>query len=1469
MNTRFAYYFLILFLCASLLTAEEQEPLELLLPEIGQSDLRFIENKGQWDERVMYKVKLSGGEIFFEKDRMTWHFFEAPQTHHHAVQEIHDEDSVVRSHVYRIYFEGMMGEGMIEPDMMAAEYHNYYLGNDPARWADEVHLYQLLTYKSVYPGIDMRIYGVGNSIKYDFIVQPGADPDQIRLRYEGVDGLALKKGELHIETSIRQLKEMPPVVYQSVNGRNQQIAARFKLKKDILTYDFPNGYDPNRELVIDPTLIFSTHSGSTSNHFGFTATYDINGNAYAGGAEWAGLPHNGYPTTSGAFQTAFAGGTSDATIAKFNPSGTTLLYSTYLGGVADDQPHSMIVNQSDELLVVGRTNSPNFPVTTNAFDTGWGGGFDIYVAKLGVNGALVSSTFVGGSADDGVNENPNLGSYGGLLFNYGDDGRGEIIVDDNDDVYVAISTRSTNFPTTFGAIQTGLSGLQDGCVFKLNSSLSTLLYSTYLGGSGSDAAYTIKLDNQNNMFIAGGTRSANFPGINGFQGGLADGFVIRLNPSGSAVTAGRYVGTSQYDQIFLLEIDRDENIYVAGQTTGNLPIISPPSGPIYNVPNGKQFIMKMDNALNTTIFSTRFGTGRPDPDISPTAFLVDRCDNVYITGWGGNVNQSGSTTGLPVTPDAIQSSTDGNDIYMAVFDRDMQNLTFATFLGAVNTFATGEHVDGGTCRFDREGVVYHAVCSGCASNQGPGPNFPSTPGVWSPNNPSSSCNLAIFKMGFDLSALEASFLTRDSVNQPFPQAQGCAPLTVNFDNQSAGTEPNTTTYAWDFGDGGTSAQFEPAYTFTSPGTYDVELIVTDLNSCNIADTVFRQVVVFEDPVADAGADIIVCPGDTVILNAVANGATYSWTPATGFLTPTNIANPTVVIDDQITYTLEVTNANGCTDIDQVFISVEGLEVFASEDTVICRGGSVGISANSADGISYTWTPGALLDNPNSQTPIVQNLDTTTTFYVSTVNALGCEGRDSVRVEVFEVFTLEDTFVCDGEDILLTTSGGVSFSWAPAAGLDNPNIASPTATITTTTVYTVTATSADGCISTKSIEVGVVPAAVADAGEPLDVCIGFGIPLQAAGGISYSWTPTASLTDPTVADPIASPSATTIYTVTVTDINGCTDDDQVEVTVNPLPDITTSADEIICEGDQTQLLASGGVAYEWSPGGSLSNPNEANPTAFPTTVTTYTVIGSDANGCSNTAEVTIDVIPQPVTSIDGENFLCQGGAIVLTASGGDNYIWSTGETTESIDVFPTQEITISVTAYVGSCEGTTDSITVSPFFEFPEASFTRSDSAAYAPGILSFVNTSVGADSYEWFFAENMSPITEENPTYTYPEPGTYEVMLIAYSSTGCSDTAFATVVLDDVTLFAANAISPNGDGHNDEFYIGYIGLRNMNIQIFSRWGIKVYESDNPDFRWDATYNGTSVPEGAYVYVIRGIGENGLKYDLSGTITVLR
>ncbi|MEZ4825649.1 MAG: PKD domain-containing protein [Bacteroidia bacterium] len=1472
------------------ISADQLTTLEIQDPGLGKSDLRFIENKGQWEDNVRYRVRLNGGHVFVEDQRLTYYFYDMPHEGHGlpSLDERPENEKLFRSHAYRMSFEGARKDSRIVPSLLYPQFHNYYYGNDPSHWAENVGLYGMLTYNALYEAIDLRLYGLGDAMKYDFIVSPGGNPADIQIVYEGVDKISLQKGELHVKTSLRNTTELPPVAYQEINGKKYQVECQFRLNDAKVSYVFPKGYDPAYPLIIDPTLIFSTYTGSHADNWGFTATYDDLGNAYAGGFVWSNAFNSSYPTTIGAFQSTFQGGDSDVTLSKFSPDGSNLLFSTYLGGNASEQPHSLVADNQGNLYVYGRTNSTNFPATQGAFDISKSTGFDIFVAKINTTGGLQASTFVGGAGDDGVN---GAAGYNPLVFtstkfNYGDDARGEIILDAQGNCFVAAQTNSLNFPGTAGHAQAANGGGQDAVIFKMNGDLSTLIWATYLGGSNADAAYTMKLDTVDNVYVAGGTSSNNFPANTyntTYRGGTTDGFVTKISSNGNTILASTYIGTPSYDQVYLLDLDKDFNVYISGQSSGNYPVLNPPSGPVYSNANAKQFIVKLQNNLSAPIFSTVFGSvNSASPNISPTAMLVDRCDNIYVSGWGGSTNTTGSVIGMPITSDAFDPNpNDGSDFYMIVLSRDAHSLIYATFLGGDNTAATsaGDHVDGGTSRFDKNGVVYHAVCAGCWGNS----SFPAQPSsVWSTTNgangaagqSANGCNLAIFKMSFDLAGIEADFVPLDEFNQPIVTTQGCAPLTVNFDNTSfLGSVPGTPTFLWNFDDNGsTSTIFEPTHVFQNAGTYNVMLILTDSASCNISDTVYKNIIVFPPPDVDAGPDVQTCAGDTIVLLSLTSASAYQWSPAVGFITPDSLAQVSVVPPGSANYILTITDGNGCKASDTVNVFVDNtFKVTARPDSVVCRGGSFLLNAGSNGGILYEWTsaPNANISNPAIANPAVANLDTTTVFYVRSENALGCESIDSVRIEVFEVFTLEDTFVCDGNSILLQTSNGVSWSWRPNDGtLSSTTIASPVASPLVSTTYSVTATSADGCISTKDILVEVLPNPVAEAGENLQMCFGRSVQLQATGGLFYRWSPATGLSDPNIANPTASPASTTTYYVTVTDSAGCEDTDSMTVSVNDLPPVDAGEDATICQGETYQLRATGANFYQWTPENSLSNPLVPNPVATPGNNTLYIVTGTDASGCQNRDSVLIAVVPRPITRIDGINQICVGGSIVLTASGGETYLWSTGDTAATISVVPLQPTVYYATAFVGECEGIPDSITVDVFFDYPQASFTFSPNPGWAPEEVSFVNTSTGASSYLWDFGFGRQS-TDVNPAHIFPAAGTYRVMLIAYSEQGCPDTIWQELLVENVTLHVPSGFTPNADGANDFFKVGYYGIGSLNVKIFSRWGPKIFESDDLDFLWDGTYQGVAVPEGVYVYVITGYGENGLKYERKGTVTLIR
>lgn len=839
--------------------------------------LSFIENKGQWQAPIQYQVELNNARLYLENNRLTYllmHTDDINTIHeaHHTGNDL--SNFALRCHAYHVNF---LNANSVVPTATCQEtrYNNYYLGSDPTHWKSHVGIFNQTDYTNIYNGIDMRLYGEDGRIKYDFIVAANANPQQIRLQYEGVDNISIQQKNLHIQTSVNTLIELQPYVYQYINGQLTEVAAEYVLNGNELSFHFPNGYNTNYELIIDPEIVFATYTGSTTDNWGFTATYDNDGHLYAGGSIFTGA---GYPTTVGAFQVNFGGGEAasygagnDIGITKFTPDGSNLVFSTYLGGSRDEIPESLIVDKDGNLIVLGACGSNNYPTTTGAIDQTFNGGqnitvnsigftfgTDLIITKFNPDGtALLASTYLGGIFNDGLN------TAAGMRFNYADEGRGEVQVDNQGNIYVVSTTQSPDFPTTDGTFQPEWVNDQDGVLCKLNPQLSQMIWGTYIGGTADDAAYSVKFDTEGYLYACGGTNGTNFPTTTGtlhpnFMGGTADGWVAKISPDGSQLVAATYIGTSNYDQSYFIDLDADNNVYITGQTAGgNYPVS--PAG-VYSNPNSGNFIHKLNDNLNATLFSTVIGNGSGQPNLSPSAFLVDKCNKIFLSGWGGNVNGGvfgSTTTGIPTSPGAFQTTTDGSDFYFLVLEPNATALHYATFFGANG--GTGEHVDGGTSRFDKEGRIYQAVCAGCGSSD----LFPTTPGAWSNTNNSSNCNLGAIKFDFEVAPVTADFV---------PPLPACAPYTVDFENLSV----NADDYIWNFGDGSpTTTVVNPSHTFDNPGNYSVQLIAIKPGTCNGQDTISYNVqVASNSTIAITNAQV--CAGDSPIqLQAAQSGGTWS------------------------------------------------------------------------------------------------------------------------------------------------------------------------------------------------------------------------------------------------------------------------------------------------------------------------------------------------------------------------------------------------------------------------------------------------------------------------------------------------------------------------------------------------------------------------------------------------------------------
>lgn len=823
------------------------------------NNIEFIENKGQWDSRVQYKGDVSNGAFFIRESGFTvlQHnpvdfanlatFFHGQKPDGSAVTA--KDNITLRSHAYHVDFLGASTSVKTIPEKVVSTYNNYFVGNDPSKWANECRLYQVITLKNIYPNIDVRYYTDNNFLKYDIIVRPGGDVSKIAMKYDGTDKLLVKNKQLIMETSVGELKESAPYTYQAdINGK-KEVRCRYVVKDNVVRFVVDN-YNPSETLVIDPTVTFCSFAGGNADNWGFTATYGPDGSMFAGGIVFSG---GSWPVSPGAFQTIFQGGGanqgSDMGIIKLNPNGTNRVYATYLGGSGNEQPHSLIVDNQGNLVIAGRTNSGNYPVTANGALGSTG--YDIVVTKLnGTGTAIIGSKKIGGSGDDGVNISTSR-AENSLQRNYGDDGRSEVILDGAGNVYVASSTQSNNFPGTTGFFQSSFGGgSQDGVLLKFNSTVSTLLFASYLGGSANDAAYVLSLDPAGNIYVAGGTESTNLPGNTaGTKGpnnnGGIDGFISVINNNGTSIVRTTYVGTGGVDQIFGIQFDNKGFPYVMGQTTGNWEIT--PGTPTYGSSSGKQFIVKFQPNLSAYVYSTVFGTNSLIPNISPIAFLVDRCENVYISGWGGFFSnntqfRSAGTTGLPVTPDAFKSATDGKDFYFFVLKRDATQQLFGSFFGENNSIAQGgvDHVDGGTSRFDSQGRIYQAICGNCKLG-GPAIPYPVTTGAWGTVNNTPNCNLTMLKIEMNLAGVEAG--VQSAIGGAPRDTAGCLPLTVDFIDTIAKAQ----SYEWYFNyvPGNppdlTTTVPSASHTYTAVGTYPVMLVAIDPTTCNIRDSSFLNI----------------------------------------------------------------------------------------------------------------------------------------------------------------------------------------------------------------------------------------------------------------------------------------------------------------------------------------------------------------------------------------------------------------------------------------------------------------------------------------------------------------------------------------------------------------------------------------------------------------------------------------------------
>ncbi len=646
----------------------------------GKLPLRFEANQGQVDRTVRFLSRGSGYQLFLTSTEAVLSLGRANQ----ASEKKRKEPVTFQTGTLRMKWEGANQNPKVEGvDGLEGKSH-YFFGNDPDKWRNNIPLYRKVRYRDLYSGIDLIYYGNQRQLEYDLVVTPEGDPGAIRLGIEGAEGVRVDEGgNLILRVGGGEVIQHEPRIYQEVEGKKEFIKGGYVV--DSLGKDDDKGkvvigfkidqFDTKKPLIIDPVLVYSTYLGGSGYDIGNGIAVDSSGAAYITGVTQS----TNFPTVN-PIQVSLAAET-DVFVSKLNPSGSALVYSTYLRGNGNDRGNGIAVDSSGSAYITGETWSNDFP-TVNPIQRTYAGNNDVFVTKLSPSGsALVYSTYLGGSGYD-------IGNG--------------IAVDSSGAAYITGVTQSTNFPTV-NPIQGTMMGGFDVFVTELNPSGSAFVYSTYLGGSAYDDGIGIAVDSSGSAYITGETYSTNFPTVNPIQGANAGGldtFVTKLNPSGSAFVYSTYLGGSDADAGNGIAVDSSGSAYITGQTYSiNFPTVNPIQGA--NAGGLDTFVTKLNPSGSAFVYSTYLGGSDAD---AGNGIAVDSLGSAYITGQGFSTN-------FPTVSPIQGANAGGLDTFVTKLNPSGSAFVYSTYLG-------GSDADAGN------GITVDSLGSAYITGQTYSTNFP-------------------------------------------------------------------------------------------------------------------------------------------------------------------------------------------------------------------------------------------------------------------------------------------------------------------------------------------------------------------------------------------------------------------------------------------------------------------------------------------------------------------------------------------------------------------------------------------------------------------------------------------------------------------------------------------------------------------------------------------------------------------------
>lgn len=643
---------------------------------------------------------------------------------------------------------------------------NFFYGNEPSGWYSEVTNFEVVLYVNIYDNIDLKFYFNNNGLKYEFIVHPGGDPSEIRLKYEGAEGLAYNEfGDLVILTEFGVVKDCNLFIYQEQENVKKTIEGTYRIhNRNEYGFELSHEYEPDEVLIIDPFLVFATFIGTSSDEWGWDFAIDSDGFSYAN------IESNSinFPTSAGAYDSTYngAGFDNDIVVFKLNQNGSALVYATYIGGNSDEYAEGIDIDSDRFVYATGYTNSTNFPTTAGAYDRTYNGGsYDAFVFKLNQTGSVLSySTYIGGGGQTSL-----LGS---------DYGTG-LEVDTNGNVFLTGQTKSASFPTTAGAYDTTHAGggLDDAFVLKLNPSGSSLLYSTLIGGTNTDSGYDIAINAAGNAYVTGPTYSSNFPTTAGVydttHNGQFDTFAAKLNAAGSSLIYSTYIGGNLWEYGYGITIDSNGYAYLTGLTrSANFPTTAGVYDTTHNG-NSDAYVAKLNPSGSTLIYSTYIGGTSEDRGYD---IKIDALGNAYMTG---HIESSDFPTTLGTYDSVLDGWCDG---CLVKLDRIGSSLYYSSYYGGLS----GDW--GVELELDANGdvFIFGIACS---------TDFPTTPGAYQTSKPG----------GDDVSVLKVRI---PEINFPptisaFTASSATEGSSVVFTVNAYDLDGDTLYYSYDFDNDGT------------------------------------------------------------------------------------------------------------------------------------------------------------------------------------------------------------------------------------------------------------------------------------------------------------------------------------------------------------------------------------------------------------------------------------------------------------------------------------------------------------------------------------------------------------------------------------------------------------------------------------------------------------------------------------------